>query len=113
LAGFATLAGAIMRSGYDSETIFGAVWNNMIALVFSLLALRFGSSEAGLRALAILLAMGSSLVVWRGWRLVFDARTQRREFCDRPSLVLGSSAFLSLHLTPPLSALVAFNTVPA
>jgi len=57
LAGFATLAGAIRGNAYDIESVYGAVLNGIIALVFALLALRFGGSDVGLRILAPALAV--------------------------------------------------------
>ena len=111
LAGFATLAGAIRGNAYDIESVYGAVLNAIIALVFALLALRFGGSDVGLRILAAALAVVSSLVVTRLVRLVANAREDSAKY-DRSSKILGRGAGLAILSAPPLSILVVFGVLP-
>jgi hypothetical protein len=113
LAGFAALAGAIRGNAIDSEAIFGVVVNGAVALAFSLLALRFGDSIAGVRILAGILALVSVSVALRGIQIVLVSFRSGGTERDPVGDVFGTLAFLGLLLAPPISLVVAFGFHPA
>ncbi len=116
LAGFAALAGVLKSGAFDSDSIFDVVVNSLIALVFSLLALRFGETSGGVRILATALALASSVALARslrvGWAAYHAYRDEMITY-DLSSRIIWFGASLSMLLVPPVSILVAADFLPA
>ena len=106
------MASAFNRHAYDSEAVFGVVANGSITTVFSLLALRFGRRDGGLRGLAVCLAVVASMLLARARRLTVAARRDEALNYDRPSILLGLAALLAMLLSLSFSILVAVHLLP-
>jgi len=103
LAGFATLAGAIRGSRYDWDGIFDVVVNSLIAAVFALLAMRFGSGSGGIRVVSLGLTVVSTLTAVRTLRVVRAAARDEATTFDRWSSVLGFPSLLCVFSSPVLA----------
>ena len=113
LAGFATLAGAIKSNAFDSDSIFDVVVNSLLAMLFSLLALRFGSNSDGLRAIAAALAVASAIAVARTVKIIIAGYRDENAVFQIPTIVIGWGAFLCMLFVPPIAALVAGDLFPS
>ena len=103
LAGFATLAGAIRGSRYDWDGIFDVVVNSLMAAVFALLAMRFGSGAAGLRLVSLGLALVGALAAARTLQVVRAAIRDDAEVFDRWSSILGFPSLFCVLSSPVLA----------
>jgi len=116
LAGFATLSGVIRGDVLDSDALFDAVLNSLIAVFFSLLALLFGSLGAdglGLRIVAVALLLTSALSLTRSLRVTRAAASNETLEFDRVSRIIGYLTLLSMLAVPPLALTVAAGLFPA
>jgi hypothetical protein len=112
LAGFATLAGAIRGTAYDSDAIFDIVAFSLVVMVFSLLGQVFGTTTLGLRTIALGLACSSLAAAVRSIRSAIVAIRDESATYDRTSAVLGCPAVLCTFLAPLIAVTVALNLSP-
>lgn len=112
LAGFATLAGAIRGTVYDSDAIYDVVANSLIALGFSLFAMKFGATLGGLRVLALALAVAGAVMVARDIRVVIAAIRDDSATYDLTSAILGWSYMLVILSSPFLAVGAVANLWP-